>query len=93
MPALLALQLRLASEVSSARRGLVGSSPERPGDDVGGSDTPLGELRGDAAELLNRPADQRAVRRALPAVFGGGVPFARRRIAAIMAKASITSET
>jgi hypothetical protein len=73
--------------------GLVGASPERPGDDVGGPDASLGEADSDAAELLDRPADQDRARRARPAVFGGGTSFARRRIVASMAKASITSET
>src|SRR5919202_1816969 len=68
------------------------ASPERPGGDVGGPDAALGEPDGDAADLLDRPADE--VRRGpLPVIFGGGASFARRRIAASMAKASITSET
>jgi len=69
--------------------------PERPGDDVGWLDLLLSQTRGDAADFLNRPADQRRVRTlGIPRfVFGGVIVFARRRIAAIMAKASMTSET
>src|SRR3954453_17248694 len=72
----------------------MGASPERPGDDAGGPDAPLHETGGDAAELLDRPADEvwRA-RASRIGVFGGGASFARRRIAASIAKASITSET
>src|SRR3954467_7962554 len=72
----------------------MGASPERPGDDAGGPDAPLRETGGDTAELLDRPADEvwRA-RASRIGGFGGGASFARRRIAASIAKASITSET
>jgi hypothetical protein len=62
--------------MSLARRSLVGPSPQRPGDDLGGSKTPLGEPRGDAAELLDRPADQGAGRRAVAPcpLFLGAAP-------------------
>ncbi len=62
---------------------------------MGGLDLALGETDGDAADFLNGPADQRRVRtlRIPRFVFGGVIVFARRRIAAIMAKASMTSET
>jgi hypothetical protein len=33
--------------------GLVGAPPQRPGDDVSGLDTPVGELDGDAADFLD----------------------------------------
>jgi hypothetical protein len=38
--------------------GVMGAPPERPGDDMGGFDAPLGELDGDAMNFLDRPADQ-----------------------------------
>src|SRR5665213_4404714 len=81
--------------------GLMGSSPERPGEDVGGFDASGGELDGDAADFLDRPADQRR-RRGSGVGFGrlatgrfvfGGARLARWRRAAIMAKASMTSDT
>jgi len=73
----------------------MGPSPERPCDDVGRLDTPLGEADGDAPDFLDGPADQggRGRRWTVRIVFGGGGAFAWRRIAAIMAKASMTSET
>jgi hypothetical protein len=71
--------------------GLMGSSPERPGDDMRGLDASLGQFCGDAADFLDRPADQcRALRRV---IFGGGMVFARWRMVAITAKASMTSDT
>jgi len=77
-----------------ARGGLVGAPPERPGDDVGGSDAPLGEPDGDAADLLDRPADEVGRGRASRiGIFGGVGAFARWRMTASMAKASMTSET
>jgi hypothetical protein len=36
----------------------MGAPPERPGDNMGGLDAPLRELHGDAADFLDRPADQ-----------------------------------
>ena len=38
---------------------LMGSSPERPGDDACGFDALLGEPYGYAADFLNGPADKR----------------------------------
>ncbi len=38
--------------------GLMGSSPERPCDDVGGLDASFCEADGDTADFLNRPTDQ-----------------------------------
>src|ERR1019366_5706574 len=80
--------------MGAARFGLMGSSPERPCDDVRGLDAPLCKLDDDAADFLDRPADQerRFVRRR-SIIFFGVVLFARCRIAAIIAKASMTSET
>ena len=59
----LALQLHFlfelcALDVGEACFGLVGSAPERPGDDAGGLDASLGELYRDAADFLDRPADE-----------------------------------
>jgi hypothetical protein len=68
---------------------------ERPRDDMDRLDLSLSKRDGNASDLLDRPADQRW-RRAigiLGIVFGGVAAFARWRITAIMAKASITSET
>ena len=74
---ILALQLRFAFEMGFSGGGLMGASPGRPGDHMGGSDAPLRQPHRDPADLLNRPADQGAVRRALLSVFGGGIRFAR----------------
>ena len=74
--------------------GLVGPSPERPGDDVGRLDALLGETDGDATEFLDRPADEVwCLRASRIGIFEGVGAFARRRITAGTAKASITSET
>src|SRR5665213_653990 len=95
----LALQLPSCIEVRALSCSLVSSTPERPCDDVRGSDSLSSESDGDAADFLDRPADQRrrgdalvfAVVRHFVFFDGGGL--ARWRIAAIMAKASITRET
>ena len=72
--------------------GLVRSLPERPCDDVSGLDAALGEPDGDAPDFLDRPADQ--LRRGFVRIFLGGVAwFSWWRIAAIMQKASMTSDT
>ena len=89
----LALQLRSSLEVSVSCGGLMGAAPHRPGDDVSGPDAPLGQAHRHTPDLLPRPADQSTGIRALVLVFGGGSWFAWWRTAAIMAKASITSET
>ena len=73
--------------------GLMGSAPERPCYDVGGLDAALGQFCRDAADFLDGPADQGRAFRRIRRVFGGGAALARQRMAAIMAKASITSET
>ena len=72
----LALQLRFPFEVCAARFGLVGAPPERPCDDMGGLDAPLGELDGDAADFLDRPADQEYLVRRRRSVFLGATTFA-----------------
>src|ERR1700722_9331384 len=74
--------------------GLMSSSPERPCDDVGGLDASLRETLRYAPNFLERPADEVGWLLAAPrCVFLGAGLFARWRIAAIMAKASMTSET
>jgi hypothetical protein len=45
-------------DVSFLCGDLMRSSPERPCDDVSGLDATLSEADGDAADLLDRPADQ-----------------------------------
>jgi len=72
------------------------TSPERPCDDMGGKNLLPCEARDDPADFLHRPPDQFAVLRlADRIVFGGseGGVLADTRITAIIAKASITSET
>ncbi len=59
----LALQLRFLFElctldVGEARFGLMGSAPERPGDNAGGLNATLCEFYRDAADFLDRPADE-----------------------------------
>ena len=54
----LALQLHFSFYVRSPGFGLMSTPPERPCDDVGRLDAPLRELDGDAADFLDRPADQ-----------------------------------
>ena len=53
----LALQLPFF-EVCFARAGLMSPTPGRPCEDVGVRDAPLSKLDGDAADFLDRPADQ-----------------------------------
>jgi hypothetical protein len=90
----LALQLQIPFDVSISSGGLVGASPGRPCNDGSWLDPSFRETDGDAPYFLDRPADQWwrsldafgvVVRRF---VFGGGVLFAWRRMAAIMAKAT-----
>ena len=54
----LALQLHFLFKMRGACGGLMGSSPERPGDDVSGLDVLLVRPHGHSADLLHRPADQ-----------------------------------
>src|ERR1700746_2411747 len=54
----LALQLQFLFKMRGACGGLMGPSPERPGDDVSGLDVLLVQPHGHAADLLHRPADQ-----------------------------------
>src|SRR3954468_15344995 len=72
----------------------MGAAPQGPGDDGGGLDLALRQARSHPADFLHRPADQRwlwrIIRRLL---FGGAGMLALRRMAASIAKASMTSET
>ena len=72
----------------------MGAAPQRPRNDDGGLDLASGQTRSNTADFLHRPADQwrllRIIRRLL---FGGAGVLAWRRMAAIMAKASMTDET
>jgi hypothetical protein len=70
---MLTLQLRFSLDVSVSCGGLMSASPEGPGDDVGGLDTPLSETHRHTPDLLNRPADQNAAWQARSVVFGGGL--------------------
>ena len=61
---------------------------------MGGPDASLREADGDAADLLNRLADEvRRVRASRIGIFGGVGAFAWWRTTASMAKAKMTSET
>src|SRR3954468_2724910 len=74
--------------------GLVGAAPEGPGDNGGGFDMALRQARSDTADFLHRPADQRRLLRIIARLlFGGAGVLALRRMAASIAKASMTSET
>src|SRR5215217_7037105 len=72
----------------------MGAAPEGPSDDGSGFDLASGQACDNTTDFLPRPADQhrllRIIRRLL---FGGAGVLAWRRMAAIMAKASMTSET
>ena len=78
----LALQLHISLDVSFSSDGLMCASPDGPCNDVSGVDPSLRKADGDAADFLDRPADQwrwgfvvfDVVFRRL--VFGGGVAFA-----------------
>src|SRR3954449_2320016 len=72
----------------------MGATPEGPRDGGGGFDLALRQARGDPADFLYRPADQwRLLRIIRGLLFGGAGVLALRRMAASMAKASMTSET
>jgi hypothetical protein len=68
--------------------GLMCASPEGPGDDVGRIDPFSREAMCYAPDLLDRPADEPE-----RLVFLGVGLFVWCRMAAIMAKASMTNET
>src|SRR6476646_12052209 len=72
----------------------MGAAPEGPGDDGGGLDPALRQACGHPADFLHRPADQRRLLRIIGRLlFGGAGILALRRMAASIAKASMTSET
>src|SRR5215212_2824877 len=72
----------------------MGAPPQGPCDDGGGSDLALGQACDNTADFLHRAADQRRLARIIGRrLFGGADVLAWRRMAAIMAKASMTSET
>jgi len=58
----LPLQLRFSFDMGFLCGGLMGAAPEGPSDDLGGIDAALGRSHGHAPDLLDRPADQAAVR-------------------------------
>src|SRR5829696_7197274 len=72
----------------------MGAAPEGPCDNVGGFDPALRQARSNSADFLHRPADQhRLLRSIVRLLFGGAGVLALRRMAASIAKASMTSET
>src|SRR5271165_5712084 len=74
--------------------GLMRSSPDGPGDNACGLDVSLREPCGYAADFLNGPADKCRIGGIFSRRLGwAGTLLARQRIVAIMAKASMTSET
>ena len=74
--------------------GLMGPPPERPCDDIGGLDALSRETLSYAADFLDRPTNEiGCLGVALDFVFLGAGLLARCWMAAIMAKASMTSET
>src|SRR3954451_18691941 len=72
----------------------MGAAPQGPCDNVGGLDLALRQAPSNSADFLHRPADQpRLLRIIVRLLFGGAGVLALRRMAASMAKASMTSET
>ena len=72
----------------------MGAAPEGPRNDDGGFDLALRQARGNPADFLHRPADQRRLLRIIGRLlFGGAAVLALRRMAASIVKASMTSET
>src|SRR3954453_3203418 len=72
----------------------MGAAPEGPRDNGGGFDLAPGQACDDTANFLHRPADQhRLVGMIRRLLFGGAGVLAWRRMAASIAKASMTSET
>jgi hypothetical protein len=72
--------------------GLMGSSPERSGDDGGRLDPPLCQACSYAADLLERPADEVWSLRSWFCLFGGVGSLAWWRITASIANVCITSD-
>src|SRR3954468_8173650 len=72
----------------------MGAAPEGPCDNLGGLDLALRQAASNSADFLYRPADQRRLLRIIVRLlFGGAEVLALRRMAASIAKASMTSET
>src|SRR3954468_23757866 len=72
----------------------MGAAPEGPCDNLGGLDLALRQAASNSADFLYRPADQgRLLGIIVRLLFGGAGVLAWRRIAASIAKASMTSET
>src|SRR5690242_7557884 len=72
----------------------MGAAPEGPGDDEGGFDLALRQARSNTADFLYRPADQpRLLRIIVRLLFGGAGMLALVRMAASIAKVSMTRET
>ncbi len=74
--------------------GLVGAAPQGPGDNGGRFDLAVRQAQSNTADFLHRPADQRWLLRIIRRLLFGGVGvLVWRRMAASIAKASMTSET
>jgi len=79
---LLALQLHILLDMSFSSDSLMCASPDGPCNDVSGVDPSLRKADGDAADFLDRPADQWRWGFAIfdvvfrRFVFGGGVALA-----------------
>src|ERR1044071_4454129 len=73
----------------------MGPAPEGPCDDDDGFDLALPQARSNPTDFLHRPADQRGrlLRIIVRLLFGGAAVLASWRMAASIAKASMTSET
>src|SRR4051794_9446145 len=72
----------------------MGAAPEGPRDNGGGFDPAFRQAHSNPADFLHRPADQRRLLRIIHRLlFGGAGVLALRRMAASIAKASMTSET
>src|SRR6478672_2625784 len=70
------------------------AAPEGPRDNGGGLDLTLCQACDNPPDFLHRPADQRRLLRIIVRLlFGGAGVLALRRMAASIAKASMTSET
>src|SRR4028118_1680926 len=69
------------------------SPPSRPSDDERGADAALREAGGDAADLLDRPSDERRSPRLARAGVCSAAAFARWRATASTANAGIARET
>jgi hypothetical protein len=91
----LTLQLHLLFPMRALRGGLMGTPPQRPGNDQRWLNAPLRQTHGDAANLLHGPTSQGlgCVCVTLAADFFLAPLLARWRIVVSMAKASITIET